>query len=363
MINHRYRIVDKLGEGGSGQVFLVEDTLKRCQQSAMKILHREGPSRGLAGEQFRGEASILATLHHPNLVRVYDFGFVRKAEDRSLQDRHFLTMEYIDGVTVDNWYSGLRSDTDRALHLRHIILQALEVLDHIHRQGIIHFDIKPDNLLLISGGEKEHDLPLLKLTDFGFSITKEAALELPLRGTLEYTAPELLRREPFDHRIDLYSLGATLYQLIEGRCPFEAGDPVDLIKKVLTTDPEYGVSSGPGYVGFLPLLKGLLHKDPSLRYQSAGEAASALVAGAERPLATAFDHVPSPVFTGRENEKKQIGAAISSLGREHPERPEVALLILGPEGIGKTALLTEMIRFARASDVPVLDVFYRNRVV
>ena len=356
MINHRYQIVNRLGEGGSGQVFLVEDMLNRRQQSAMKILHREDQSEGAVGEQFQNEVSILATLHHPNLVRVYDFGVVRRADDDSMQGRRFLTMEFIQGVTADNWCRSLPTNQDRALHLRYIVLQALEVLAYVHRQGIIHFDIKPANLMLISGGEKEHDLPLLKLTDFGLSMRKEAAGELPLRGTLEYSAPELLRRDPFDNRIDLYSLGATLYQLMEGRCPFEADDPVDLIKKVLTAEPEFRLSSRGPYAPFLPLLKRLLQKDPSGRFQSAREVMSVLLAGAGRSPTPVFDHISKPGFVGRENEKNQIGMAISSLGAEHARKLGVATLILGPEGIGKSALLAEMVRLARASDLPVLEV-------
>jgi tetratricopeptide (TPR) repeat protein len=337
-------------------VYLVEDVLKEGRQSAMKILHGQDRSDRVADEQFRDEVSILAVLRHPNLVQVFDFGMIRGSDDAALQGRHFITMEYIRGVTVGEWFRGLRTDKDRALLLRHVILQALDVLAYVHRQGIIHFDIKPDNLLLIAGDEQDHDKPLLKLTDFGFSIRKDTALEFPLRGTLEYTAPELLRRDPFDHRIDLYSLGVTLYQLIENCCPFEAGDPVELIKKVLTTEPEFHRSADVNYAPFLPLLRRLLQKDPSRRFDSAGEAEGFLRPGSERATATAFDHVAKPGFVGREKERKQIGAAISSLGAGHPEKPEVAILILGPEGIGKTALLTEMVRCARALDVPVIEV-------
>jgi hypothetical protein len=355
MINHRYHIVRKLGEGGSGQVFLVEDTLKQHRQSAMKILHQEEGSEGVAAEQFKREVSILATLNHPNMVRVFDFGIVRQAADRSLKGCRFLTMEYVHGVTADAWCRGLHSDRERALHLTHVVLQALEVLAYVHRQGIIHFDIKPDNLLLMPGGEKANGLPLLKLTDFGFSIKNDGPHEFPLRGTLEYTAPELLRREPFDHRIDLYSLGATLYQLMEDRCPFEAGEAVELIKKVLTTEPEFRRSAGVSFAPLLPLLQRLLQKDPTHRFPSAREATRVLLTGAEKTSATVFDHVAKPGFVGREDEKKRIGGAISSLGMDRPEKPEVAILILGPEGFGKTALLAEMVRSARASDVPVME--------
>ena len=209
MINYRYDILKKLGEGGSGEVYLVEDTLKQRQKSAMKILHGEDQSDRVADQQFRNEVSVLATLHHPNLVRVFDFGMIRHCDDSTLQGRRFFTMEYIQGLTAKEWWQNLRTQQDGVVQLRHVVLQVLGVLSYVHRQGIIHFDVKPENLLLISSGDEDDRFPLLKLTDFGFSVGQDAILEFSLRGTLEYTAPELLRREAFDHRVDLYSLGAT----------------------------------------------------------------------------------------------------------------------------------------------------------
>jgi tetratricopeptide (TPR) repeat protein len=356
MINHRYHELKKLGEGGSGEVYLVEDTLHQRRQSAMKILHGGARSDRTVVDQFRNEVSILASLHHPNLVRVYDFGTIRQCDDPGLQGRHFFTMECVHGLTALEWWRTQSVRHDRVAHLHHLLRQALSVLAYVHRQGIIHFDIKPENLLLLSSGENDDQFPLLKVTDFGFSGKMDATLEFPLRGTLEYTAPELLRHESFDHRVDLYSLGATVYHLIEGYCPFEAGDPVELIKKVLTTEPEWHRCADQEFASVRPLVTRLLQKDPALRYKSAAEA-EALLPGADRGATSlAHDRLSKPGFVGREKERELICSQIASLGDEPAAHAAAATVVAGPEGIGKTALLDEMTRVARAADIPVFDV-------
>ncbi|HEX7571684.1 MAG TPA: serine/threonine-protein kinase, partial [Bacteroidota bacterium] len=356
MINFRYRTLRKLGEGGGGEVYLVEDVLKERRQSAMKILHGESRSDPGADEQFRNEVSILAALRHPNLVRVSDFGMIRHSDDATLQGRRFFTMEYLQGPNAGEWWRHHRGEHDGPLQLKHIVLQALGVLAYVHQRGIIHFDIKPENLLLISSGRVDDQFPLLKLTDFGFSAAQNAALEFPLRGTLEYTAPELLRHEAFDNRVDLYSLGATVYHLIEDRCPFEAGDPVELIKKVLTAEPEFHRCEEEEYSSMLPLVTNLLQKDPAHRYRSAGIAAQVFLGNDKDAAALAVDRLPRPGFVGREKEKELIGSAIAPLHNGPQADPCVAIVVEGPEGIGKTALLNEMAQVARATDVPVFEV-------
>ncbi|MBM2840949.1 MAG: Tetratricopeptide repeat protein, partial [Bacteroidetes bacterium] len=362
MINHRYNVLRKLGEGGSGEVFLVEDTLKQQQQLAMKILHQADQSDGSADEEFRNEVSMLVTLHHPNLVRVFDFGLVRHADSNLLQGRRFFTMECLEGKDALQWYRSLRGDQERVAHLQHILLQTLGVLSYIHCQGILHFDIKPENLLLISVGG-ENGLPLVKLTDFGFSTKQDSSIDLPLRGTIEYTAPELLKHEPFDHRIDLYSLGATLFHLIEDRCPFEGRDPVELIKRVLTAEPDFKRSFIEPYSQFASLMENLLERNPSQRFPSAREAIRVLLPENERANIFSFEIGAKPQFVGREKEKEQIGGAIVLLGQGEKNEGDVAITIVGPEGIGKTALLAEVVRLARTRDIPVLEVGTTHRDV
>ncbi|MEK9136311.1 MAG: serine/threonine-protein kinase, partial [Bacteroidota bacterium] len=355
MINHRYDILKKLGEGGTGEVFLVEDTIKHRQRCAMKVLHPQDRSDPGADEQFRNEVAILATLRHPNLVRIFDFGLVRSTEQPALEGRRFFTMESIEGLDALRWCEAIADDQIRAQHLHSLVIQSLAVLSYIHRQGVIHFDVKPENFVIL-GEAGEDGLPLLKLTDFGFSIRQDSGLEFSLRGTLHYTAPELLRNEPFDHRIDLYSLGATFYHLVEGHCPFEAADPVDLIKVVLTEDVTFSRCILPEYSRFAPLLRGLLQKDPTQRFESAEAAARSLMAEEADASRALMQLSSKPRFVGRTSEKGTIQTEIELLGKTPTGSGGVVLMISGPEGIGKTALLGEVARHARSHDIPVFEV-------
>ena len=355
MINHRYHRLRVLGAGGGGEVFLVEDALKETRQCAMKVLHGGDHSGSVPREQFRKEASVLAGLQHQNLVKIFDFGTVRQCDDAALLGRRFLTMEWVRGSTVLEWWHVHRKHETGPALLKQVVLQTLAVLYYVHRRGIIHFDIKPDNLLLLSGGESDDHTPLLKLTDFGLSAVQSEILEFPLRGTLEYTAPELLRGETYDFRADLYSLGVTLFQILEDRCPFEAGDPVGLIKKVLTEEPQFHCSVEPQYSWLFPLVTALLQKDPARRYDSWVPAVRGLLRENLEALQV-FEWFPKPAFIGREEEKALISPAIASLGGAPSGDSPVAILLSGAEGIGKTALLKEMERLAQAQDVPVFSV-------
>lgn len=354
MINYRYRIVEKLGEGGSGEVFQVEDTLKKNRRLAMKILHSAEKSGAASDEIFRNEVSQLVKLSHPNLVRIVDFGVVRHAHEEFLLQRRFFTMEFVHGADTLEWIASSVDPDRKEEFLEVLLLQTLSVLDYIHREGIIHFDVKPQNLVLV--GEKGiSDAPVVKLTDFGFSKRRDDVLDVSIRGTLEYTAPELLRHEAFDHRVDLYSLGATFFHLLEGRCPFEAKDPVELVKLVLTNEIKF---SGNHDSRLRVVIRGLMQKDPERRFRSAEEAARTLVsdvpAGNEL-LESYFGLAWQPKFVGRKDELNLLSKGITALGGSTDAAQPSAVVVTGGEGIGKTALLREAVKFARSCEVQVYE--------
>jgi tetratricopeptide (TPR) repeat protein len=348
VINFRYDILDKLGQGGSGEVFLVADTVRGIHV-ALKALHSEGAAGAEAAQTFRNEVAALLSLAHPNLVRLYDVGTIWDAEPSSLRGRRFLTMELVRGSDSLTWLSNLKQ-ADREETVEVIMLQALSALSHVHREGVIHYDVKPQNFVLVG---EQGSLPLLKLMDFGFSKKKEAEEEMTLRGTLEYTAPELLRSEPHDHRVDLYSLGATFFHLLEGRCPFEAATPVELVKHILTDELRFQTPPS----RLRDVIARLLKRNPNERYPTAEETAYALVN--RRPnraalLASYFGRAQRSAFVGRHQERERIANSIASLVEGVAPAPH-AFLITGIEGIGKTALLHEAAKLARASGVPVLE--------
>lgn len=356
MINFRYEILQKLGEGGSGEVFLVEDTLRNDQQVALKVLHSAEKVGAESDEAFRNEVSALSSLTHPNLIRIFDFGIIREAEPSVLEQRRFFTMELIRGTDSLEWSTSVRDQKEKERLLELLLLQALSVLSYVHREGIIHFDIKPQNLVLV-GEQDAAAAPLLRLTDFGFAKQQNQTSDVQVRGTLEYTAPEMIRRQAFDSRVDLYSLGATFFHLVEGHCPFEASSPVDLVKRVLTEEPVFQADVLPDGQTLRQVILQLLEKDPRKRFRDAEEAARSLVAdmpNGKDLLESYFGLSKQPKFVGRKTELLYLTDALSVVGKGDP-LTSPAIVISGGEGIGKSSLLRQAVKFARSLELTVLE--------
>ena len=356
MINFRYEIIQKLGEGGSGEVFLVEDTLRNNQQMALKVLHSAEKVGAESDEAFRNEVSALSSLTHPNLIRIFDFGIIREAEPSVLEQRRFFTMELIRGKESNEWAAAAGGQKEKERLLELLLLQALSVLSYVHREGIIHFDIKPQNLVLI-GEQDAAAAPLLKLTDFGFAKQQDETTDVQVRGTLEYTAPEMIRGEAFDTRVDLYSLGATFFHLIEGHCPFEAASPVDLVKRVLTEEPVFKAAPLPESQRLRQVLLKLLEKDPQKRFRDAEEAARSLVADMPKGkefLESYFGLSKQPKFVGRKAELLYLTEALSLVGKGQL-LASPAIVLSGGEGIGKSSLMRQAIKVARSLELAVLE--------
>ena len=354
MINHRYLITKKLGEGTSGEVFLATDTLGGNQQCAIKVLHKQDASQKLE-QHFLNEIAILTDLYHPNLVRVLDWGIVWRADESFIEGRRFFVMEYVEGNGALDWFRTLQNDQTRVIWLRSFITQALSALSYIHQRGIIHFDVKPENFVIVGSSGKDAG-SVTKLADFGFSVRhSDSQHELSLRGTLDYTAPELLKHESFDHRIDLYSFGATIYHIVEGKSPFEDSEAVNLIKRVLTTKPTFHRMVEEPFNQLLPLVQGLLERDVNQRFRSARHAMHVFTTAEGHSLESLGELPAKPIFVGRENERQRITSAIGLLRGLSASEKYVAVTITGPEGIGKTALLTEMMRLAKSMEIPVFE--------
>ena len=217
----RYRIERPVGSGGMGMVYLAED-LELGEKVAIKTLRPELlTSDETAIERFRNEIRLARRMAHRNIVRTHDFG---KADGV-----YFVTMEFVEGTT-------LRAVLERRGHLGApamlaIARQLTEALQCAHQEGIIHRDIKPQNLLLDSSGT-------LKVSDFGVArLAQRGANSLTqtgmVVGTPAYMAPEQLLEEEVDARSDLYSVGVVLYECLTGRPPYQAKSPISLIAKIL----------------------------------------------------------------------------------------------------------------------------------
>jgi eukaryotic-like serine/threonine-protein kinase len=260
----RYRLERRLGVGGMATVQLAFDT--RLERNvAVKLLAEHLAEDSAFVSRFRREALAAARLVHPNIVQVFDFGL-----DESTH-RNFIVMEFVDGQSCAEM---LREQTtlppDEAVE---ILAQSCRGLDYAHRNGVVHRDVKPGNLLRSHEG-------MVKLADFGIAkaaedsdITKVGSV----LGTAAYLAPEQARGEPAGPASDLYALGVVAYQLLAGRLPYDAASLTDLARLQETGPPQRLDEIEPAVPAALATaVARALHRDPEARYADAAEMERAL---------------------------------------------------------------------------------------
>ena len=252
-----YRIIEKLGEGGMGEVYLAEDTnLKR--QVALKFLPTHASENEEALARFRAEAQAAAALNHPNIITIHEVG--------SHEGRTYIAMAHVDGHPLSTEIQEEIS-IDRAIDLA---IQVCDGLDQAHKAGIVHRDIKPDNLLVDSDGR-------LKILDFG--VAKHEGLGSLTQtdstvGTAFYMSPEQTRGDVVDQRTDIFSLGAILYEMVAGQRPFK-GDHVAAVQYSIANEEPQPLArySNKATPELERIVAKALAKDPAARYQSAADVA------------------------------------------------------------------------------------------
>ena len=285
-IDDRYSYIDSLGSGGMARVLLAHDTVLD-RDVAIKVLHRHYAEDPEFVERFRNEAQNAAALAHPNIVAIYDLG---RAEDGT----YYIAMEHVGGGTLKELMD--RCGKLSAEEVATLGAQISDALGAAHRRGVIHRDIKPQNVLLTERGEA-------KVADFGIaravSPMSESRTSLVL-GTASYMSPEQAEGETLGPRSDLYSLGVVLYEMLTGGLPFEAETPVAMALKQVSETPRSPAEVEPSVPeGMDELVMRLLAKQPDARYQSADELAEdlRLVRGGgmpdlPAPVAPTGDHTP-----------------------------------------------------------------------
>ena len=283
-----YRIEKLLGAGGMGEVYLARDQ-KLGRMVALKVLPWHSVLDGDRLSRFQREARALSSLNHPNLVTIYEVG--------EAEGLHFIAMELVEGKTL----SSLR-DKLSLKELLSIVAQVAEALGAAHQSGIIHRDVKPDNVMVRPDGyAKVLDFGLVKLTEVAPAPGVTAAhTQLGVAmGTLAYMSPEQAAGEQIDHRTDIWSLGVVLYELATGRKPFTGETRQAVINAILSAQPEPVTTLDAGLPPELDRILGkALEKDRELRYQTASDLradlrrllreidSSAGASGAEAKLAT-----------------------------------------------------------------------------
>ena len=233
----RYRILERVAAGGMGEVYRAKMvTAGSVEKSvALKLVRSEYAQNPSFVEMFVNEARVAMSMSHANVVQSFDVG--------RIDDRWFITMEYVEGVTLGQLSRVCRDRLGQPVPIRHVMtaaVEALKGLDYAHRLRaddgrhlqIVHCDVSPGNILVSYEGE-------VKVADFGVAKSQLAAEDdsLTIRGKIAYMPPEQLLAAPLDARADLYAMGVVLYELLAGRRPYRAASPGELMTEVLRGDP------------------------------------------------------------------------------------------------------------------------------
>ena len=273
----KYKVLEKLGSGGMGTVYLAEHKFMK-RRVAIKVLPKSRALEPSSLERFYREAKAIAALDHPNIVRAYDIDQDKLPDGSEL---HFLVMEYVDGSSFQDIIRAKGPlDCTRAAHY---IYQAALGLQHAHAVGLVHRDIKPGNLLVDrSGTIKILDMGLARFFNDDEDILTKKYDENVL-GTADYLAPEqALDSHNVDIRADIYSLGGTLYFMLTGRSPFGEGTVAQKLIWHQTRRPKPVRELRPDVPeDIVAVLEKMMQKSPAERYQTPQEVAQALAAYAQ----------------------------------------------------------------------------------
>lgn len=287
-IDGRYRLLRRIGSGGMADVWLADDShLQR--RVALKILHRRFAQDREFVERFRREAEAAASLSHPNIVAVFDRG--------DIEGTYYIAMQLLEGRSLKELIDqGLTPEQSVGL-----VRQVLEAAGFAHRHGVVHRDLKPQNVIVDDDGKAT-------VTDFG--IARAGASEITqagsVMGTPHYLSPEQAQGQAVTAVSDLYSIGVILYEALAGRVPFEADSAIAIAMKQVSHTPQRPSSINPAVSPALDaVVMRALEKDPGQRFQSADAFIAALDSALRNPAAegggtAAFAPLPPPVVAAGE---------------------------------------------------------------
>ena len=256
-LDARYEIQELIGVGGMAYVYKAYDIIDD-RTVAIKILKEEFLGNQDFLRRFKNESKAIAMLDHPNIVKVFSVSFGDRMQ--------YIVMEYIDGISLKEYLD--RQTEVRWKEAIHFTVQILKALQHAHENGIIHRDIKPQNIMLLQDGT-------IKVTDFGiarFSDSETRTMTDKAIGSVHYIAPEQARGDLTDGKTDIYSVGVMLYEMITGQLPFEAENAVSVAIMQLQNDPKPPREINPAVpIGLEEITLKAMQKHPRQRYGSARE--------------------------------------------------------------------------------------------
>ncbi len=349
-----YNILGLLGSGGMGEVYKAFDTMLE-REVAIKLMHRHLWDDEKTDQRFLQEARAVASLSNPNIVTVYEVGKIKLGR--------YIVMEYVPGKLLSEAVADETSSSAKfALQIGRQILNGLSAA---HKIGLLHRDIKPDNIFITP-------TEVAKILDFGIAkiMTKEGLTAAgDILGTVEYMPPEQMLGETLDPKCDLYSAGIILYQLLAGRLPFTGDNPVAILYKVLNElplPPSAYNSEVPPELDQI-VLKAIA-KERETRWQDADEFGQALDAlndrdieksiavkygldlDSEEPGEPGETKVLRPAFVGRDADFKRMVALFTSATRGQGK----TLILGGEAGVGKTTMAQRLCEYAQLNKAWIL---------
>lgn len=331
-----YRIDSLLGEGGMGAVYRAHD-LNLARPVALKVMHPHFAKQPEFQRRFLQEAQAAARLgDHPSIVNIYNYGHQPELS--------YMVMEFVPGSSLGTYIKHVR-ENNQVVKLSETLLTLAQVADalaYAHRQGVIHRDIKPDNVLLkpLDESDSKDGLPVRSVvTDFGLAKLLEGGVETrtgTFMGTLPYMSPEQCLGKDLDGRSDLYSLGIMLFQLATGQLPFDIKSPTDAVLKHINEEPPSPQEIRPGVPsGVAAVIERSIAKDPANRYQKGEEMADALrgaAAGLTDADVTRFAPAQTVISLVTQLIPAQSMAEPSRMGYDLTALPGQARLLIARKG-------------------------------
>ncbi|MBK7631430.1 MAG: serine/threonine protein kinase [Ignavibacteriales bacterium] len=326
MINKRYIVSKKLGEGRS-KVFNVIDTEFPEREVAAKFLPVSASNE--EKDFFREEYFIMQKLDHPNIIKSFELSTILikdEDEDSELENfSHFLTMEYFPPTALLN-YSGLKEEKK----LNQIIKQICSVLYYLHQSNYVYYDLKAENILVC----ETNGNPIVKIIDLGFARHTLADYENNIQGTPYYLAPELLKNENHDYRVDFYSLGMLLYRIVYGIFPFKSENELDIYKAHI--EDEFDLGPTIYSKKLINVIAKLINKNPEERYKNALQILLDLHLPIDFEIVK--DLIPAKVFSDRKDAFNILSTYLTD------KTSNEVFSVTGFDGSGKTTLMLEIFR-------------------
>lgn len=307
-IDGRYEITELIGVGGMADVYKANDLLEN-RVVAVKILKNEFADNEDFVRRFRNESKAIAVLSHPNIVKVFDVGFSDKLQ--------FIVMEYIDGITLKEFMEqqGVLKWKDTV----HFIIQILKALQHAHDRGIVHRDIKPQNIMLFPDGQ-------IKVMDFGiarFAREEGKTISDKAIGSVHYISPEQARGDITDEKSDIYSVGVMMYEMLTGVKPFDADNPVTVALMHMQNEPKMPREINDSIPeGLEEIVVRAMQKEPSKRYQSASEMIKDIEEFKKNPsIVFEYKYLSEKTQYYNANAVSRAAAAYEAAGNEKASKP------------------------------------------